>query len=87
MLRRTMVIPQQASEAIAALDCAAGLAEALLGLDQAIGQALMIPFAMVVLQELHDGTMQTGFAEEDQRHDQQIPGLENHGWDCSVRQG
>jgi len=38
---------QQASETIAALDCAVASADAFLGLNQAIGQALMIPFAMV----------------------------------------
>ena len=65
MLRGPMVIPQQASETIAALDCAVGLADTLLGLDQAIGQALMIPFAMIMGHELLDGTMQTGFTEED----------------------
>ena len=59
-----MIVPQQATQSVAALDYAVGLADALLGLDQPIGQALMIPFAMVVSHELLDGTTQTGLAEE-----------------------
>jgi hypothetical protein len=51
-----MVIPQQAPETLVALDSAIGLTGSFVGLDQPIGQALMIPFAMVVVHELLDRT-------------------------------
>jgi hypothetical protein len=51
-----MIVPQQASQTLATLDGAVGLADALLGLDQAIAQALVVPLAMVAIHELLNGT-------------------------------
>ena len=59
-----MVVPQQAPQTFSALNYAVGLADAFLELDQAIGQALVVPFTMVVVHELLNGATQTGLAEE-----------------------
>jgi hypothetical protein len=51
-----MVIPQQATESFTTLDRAFRLADVVTRVDDHVSQALVIPFAMVMLEIGRDGT-------------------------------
>ena len=61
----TVVVPQRAAEALSANDDATSATDGRLGIDDHIFETLMVPFPMVVLDEIADGATQGVFAEED----------------------
>ncbi|HEY6270827.1 MAG TPA: hypothetical protein VIX19_02410, partial [Terriglobales bacterium] len=61
-----MIVFQHAAEALAALDRSAALSASRLHDDQAIAQALVVPFVMVVLAKLMKGPSQGAFTEQNE---------------------
>ena len=56
---------KQSTEAFATLNLTVPVADFIARLNQAVVQALVIPFLVVVLDELCGGSSQRGFPEED----------------------
>ena len=63
--RRAVVVPQQSAQSLPTKHFASGPADVLRGFDEAIVEPLVIPFAMIMDQELIEASPQRLLAEED----------------------
>jgi hypothetical protein len=61
-----MIVFQHAAQALAALDRSGALSASRLHDDQAIAQALVVPFVMVVFHKLMKGLSQGAFTEQNE---------------------
>jgi hypothetical protein len=60
-----MVVPQHAPQPLSTANRSDGASDLRSGFDQAIAQTLMIPFAVIMVHELFNGTVQRHLSEED----------------------